>query len=176
MAGAATIAVQSGVTQAGVADIHHWQSDDVAISAQREGWSVLGAAAIAIAKGAKGAGVAGSASALVSTRTVDARLLNIRSGSAGHLNVQSQDAANTILISGAVAASGMAGVGASAAVSYIEHEVTALARKVGDSSGVAFEADGISVEADSDALIISVAASLGIGGGQRCRHCRYGRG
>ncbi|MFW6346600.1 MAG: hypothetical protein ACOC0M_09770, partial [Halomonas sp.] len=147
VAGGAAIAVQGGDTRAEVMDIGAWSSNALRIESAREGWSVLAAAGVAVATGKKGAGVAGSASALVSQRSVNASLLRIDEGDLGELGISATDAANTILVSGAVAAGGNAGVGASAAVSYLSHDVSARVEDLG-SADERLTAERVEVLAD----------------------------
>ncbi|MBR9769849.1 MAG: LEPR-XLL domain-containing protein, partial [Gammaproteobacteria bacterium] len=166
VAGAAALAFDSGITRARIDRVTSFDTGGLALSAAREGWTVVAAAGVAVASGAKGFGVAGAASVLTSARTVDAGLLNIQSGDLGDVSVVARDAANTVLIAGAVAGAGKAGVGGAAAFADISHDVDAHVEALGSASE-SLVIGGLSVQALSDTLIISLAGSAGIGTGPK---------
>ncbi|RZJ24976.1 MAG: hypothetical protein EOO54_07790, partial [Haliea sp.] len=163
LAGAFGFNFLGGYTEAYLDYVTNLTADSVDIEAARTGWVVALAAGVSGATGSNGKAIAGSVGVNRTATETNARFGHVTTGKVtGLTSVDAHDDNNIISVAGAAAFGGKGGYGVSLGVNLIEGQISATV----DSANLT-QSGGYSVTADTDALIVSVAASLGVatGGG-----------
>nr|WP_293778378.1 DUF4347 domain-containing protein [uncultured Oxalicibacterium sp.] len=160
LAGAFGINFFGGYTQAFLDYVTTLDASSVSIAAARTGWIAALAAGVSGATGNSGTAIAGSVSVNVTAKETQAKFGHVGGSVTGLISVDAQDDNNIVSVAGAAAYGGKSGFGVGIGVNVMANNTSALV-----DSAVMTKTGGYKVTSDSDAMIISVAASAGIGKG-----------
>ena len=169
IAGAVSVNITEGSTISGVRDIGIIDSGDIIVSTTRAGLMVSAAVGLGVATGASGVAITGSASWLRKDELTESVVDNIGSNpggeNSGGLSVTAVDTTSLISIGGAISYAGKAGIGAGLARAENLGSVRAVIEDLGtDQSKLRLYGD-VTVSANNQLSIISVAGTLAAGGG-----------
>lgn len=169
-AGAFAANVTGGHTTAALDGVGALTANSVAIDAVRDGTVVALAAGVGGATSKDGKAIAGSVTVNVSLNDVDAALSHVSGTVTGAVNVKSEDDTLIVGVAGSGAYGGETGYGIGLAAGVIQNTLQTTV------DGAQITAGAFAAAADSDAHIVSVAASAGVAAGAGSLTAKAGAG
>ena len=169
-AGAFAANVTGGHTTASLDGVGALTADSVAIDAVRDGTVVALAAGVGGATSKDGKAIAGSVTVNVSLNDVDAVFSHVSGTVTGAVNVKTEDDTLIVGVAGSGAYGGETGYGIGLAAGVIQNTLQTTVE------GAQITAGAFAAAADSDAHIVSVAASAGIAAGAGSLTAKAGAG